>query len=146
MAVVRSVLAAIKTRWDAKSVGDTVTGGLYSESAGKNRTPPYAVMSLISSAASRRASKAGGKHAQFEQTMVQVRLHHKGGETAALAMAEDTIRPAVEEAPLSVSGSDLLRCRYESTAVTTDPKHPNGVIVALTYVVETETERDASPS
>ncbi len=146
MAVVRSVLAAIKARWDAQSVGDTVTGGLYSESAGKNRTPPYAVLSLVSSVRAGQASKAGGKLAQFEDTAVQVRLHHKGGESAALAVAEDTIRPALENAPLSVSGSDLLWCRYESTAVTTDPKHPNGVIVALTYTVQTETERTASPS
>ncbi len=146
MAVIRSILAAIRARWTAQGVGTTVTGGLWDEHAGKGRTPPYAVVSLISSGAVGRASKVGGNHAQFEDTAVQVRLHHAGGMAAALAVAEDIIRPALEEAPLEVDGSDLLRCRYESTAVTDDPKHPNGVIVALTYMVQTETERDASPN
>lgn len=141
------VLAAVKTRWDAKSLDDTVTGGLHYR-RGPDLAAPYVVLSDIASTVALRTGSDAVSGNEYTSTQFQLLLVHNGGPAAART-AKRTIRAAFDWAPLTLAHGTLVYCKFASEATLPDPQNPgnpNAVLWAMTYEALMYESKTLSPA
>jgi len=141
------VIDAVKTRWDAKALGSTISGGIH-RARGENATLPCVIYSTIASPVTERAARSSGRGTRYETTQFQLLYIGKAGPAAARTHIT-AIKAAFDWAPLNLDSGTLVYCKFVSEIDMDDPEqpgNPNGILWALTYDVMTAEATNLSPS
>ena len=128
------VIDAVKARWDAQNLDDTILGGIH-RLRGENATLPCAIYSTIASPVTGCAAAKNGGGTQYETTQFQLLYIGKAGPAAAKTHVK-ALKAAFDWAPLSLDDGTLLHCKRVGELDLPDPEqpgNPNAVLWALTY-------------
>lgn len=121
------VFTGVKARWTAKSLSSSIAGGIHFGEAPGNTDMPYVVFTVVSSPVDEVTSgPTGGNVTEYSTTRFQLNLYVKGDMRTASDLA-DILRPAYQNAPITLAGSTLLKCRFTDETVIKEPKSSSRV-------------------
>jgi hypothetical protein len=128
------LLKAIKTRWAAKSMGVSFSGGFHEGQAPPKTVLPYVVYRVIGSSLTGRATSDGdNQFQQYETVTIDFVIVCRSGLSATSALAEN-VKSAFDNARMTLGGSvTLKKFWYVGESVEDDLDHTNVKEWTLTY-------------
>lgn len=142
------LLKAIKTRWTAKSLATTFTGGIHESRAPSSTSYPCVTIDIVgSSNTARSSSETSNKFNQYETVTFDLTVHSKTGLAATSALVE-TLKAAFDNAVLTLTDDTvtLKKLWYTGESMDSDPDHPNFRDWTVTYQAVLEQAKTLVPT
>lgn len=127
------LVAALKTRWDAASLGDSITGGIHPKDKVPNGTTmPYVTVEIPDDTVRFRTSISSGWHRRYNSAMVRLRLHHNAG-LEAMGTLANLLESAFDGADLTAAGATFMHCQLMMQGIIPDLQHPNANLWVMQF-------------
>lgn len=138
------LLKAIKSRWTARALGETFTGGLYEGQSPAGASTPRVVYAVVGNSKTDQAtSSSSNQLRQYETATIDLTVHSRGGLSVASGHAE-TLKGAYDNMHATLSGGVTLhRFTFVGESVVDDPDHPNVKEWTVTYEAVMEAAKTA---